>query len=84
VLLLILIVDISAIFRDVGSGRSGLGTRVCGFWNRGIRRFVFGSPVSVKSLRMVSYGGLEDGSGTNRLYWFRPEPVQCSAYSSIA
>jgi hypothetical protein len=65
VFLLIIIVDISAIFRDVGSDRYGLGTRVRGFWNRGIRRFVLGRAVSVKSLRMVSYGGLEDGYRTN-------------------
>jgi hypothetical protein len=37
-------------------------------------KFVFGRGVSADSLRMVSYEGLEGGSETSGLYWFRPEP----------
>jgi hypothetical protein len=36
--------------------------------------FMFGRGVSADSLRMVSYRGLEGGSKTSWLYWFRPEP----------
>jgi hypothetical protein len=34
---------------------------------------VFDRGVSVHSLRMVSYGGLEGGFNMSELYWFRSE-----------
>jgi hypothetical protein len=36
---------------------------------------VFDGGASMDSLRMVSYGGLEGGSETSGLYWFRPESL---------
>lgn len=44
-----------------------------GFWNRWTIRFMLGSGASADSLRMMSYMGLEGGSETRGLYWFRPK-----------